>query len=773
MAGLAFLMVLLASYGVSARTVEYDLVIAEEDVNITGKTVRGMTVNGGIPGPVLRFREGDFARIRVRNEMSVPTSIHWHGVLVPPGMDGVPFVNFPPIEPGTTFTYEFPIRQSGTYWYHSHTGLQEQKGVFGAIAIEPKKKASRPKSDHVVIFSDWTDEGTHEVLRTLKRGSDWYSIEKGTAQSIIGAARVGELGPYFVRELMRMPAMDVSDIAYDLFLANGKPQVSFSTPPGQTVRLRIINGSAGSNFLLEYAGGPMTIISADGQDVRPLSVRRLFIAIAETYDVLIDVPSSGAYEFRATSQDGSGHASVWLGSGERHLAPEIPRPDLYHAMGRPTLKRVLALTPQGAAGMPDREVRAGEFDNPEGTGMKAMAGMMKKKMKNMKMMANVPGAAKGEMAMEDKGGSSSRMDKAPPQGAGPRAKLSARRFGRDLRLLASDVASSGELAPDGMDARRPWPPYGRLCSGSPEKATQGGKVREIRLTLDGDMERYVWFINNRPLSESEVIRIRKGERVRFIMINRTMMHHPMHLHGHFFRVKAPGGGCSPLKHTVDVLPMSTTVIEFQADEVGDWFFHCHLLYHLKSGMASVVHYENFKITPHLEKVRPNLYKDGWYSWGRADVMSNMTEGFFLTSNTRSILGAQWEVGWQDVPGVEWEGILSYDRYFNRFLTLFTGLDLLGSGDRSEDTRGVFGLRYLLPLNIETRSWLDTDGGARFVLAKSLVLTPRIVLTGEVQYDTHDKWEGRTRLSYILGKNISLLTQWHSDYGPGAGVQIRF
>ncbi len=771
------MLLVFAAAAASARTVEYDLVIAEEDVNITGRTVRAMTVNGGIPGPVLRFRDGDLARVRVRNEMSVPTSIHWHGVLVPPEMDGVPFVSFPPIEPGTTFTYEFPIRQSGTYWYHSHTGLQEQKGVFGAIVIEGREKGLKTGADHVVIFSDWTDEGTHEVLRTLKRGSEWFSVEKGTAQSILGAARLGELGSYFVRELMRMPAMDVSDIAYDLFLANGRPEVSFDDPPGRTIRLRIVNGSAGSNFLLEYAGGPMTIVSADGQEVRPLAVKRLFIAIAETYDVLVDVSSSGAYEFRATSQDGSGHASVWVGRGVRRPAADIPRPNLYHSMGRPTLKRVLALTPQGAAGMPDRKVRAGVFDRPRGAAMKPMAGMKKVAgMKKMKAMDHGQGGEEGAMAMKGPGpGGGEGMEEQRASSAAAGGRVSARKYGRDFRLLASDVASSGALAPDGMDGRRPWPPYGRLCSKTSAHAVQdsGSDVREIRLTLDGDMERYVWFINNKALSESDVIRIRKGERVRFVMINRTMMHHPMHLHGHFFRVIGPEGGCSPLKHTVDVVPMSTTIIEFDADEVGDWFFHCHLLYHLKSGMANVVHYEDFKLTPQLEKVRPSLYKDGWYSWGRADALSNMTEGFVLTSNTRNILSAQWEVGWQDVPGVEWEGILSYDRYVNRFFTLFTGIDMLGAGDKAEDTRGVFGLRYLLPLNIETRSWLDTDGGARFVLAKSLVLTPRIVLTGEVQYDTHDKWEGRARLSYLFSRSVSFLTQWHSDYGPGAGLELRF
>ena len=300
-----------------AETVRYELTIAQEKITIDAATAEGMTINGGIPGPTLRFREGDTARIQVHNRMSVPTSIHWHGILVPPDMDGVPYISFPPIQPGTTFTYEFPIRQSGTYWYHSHSNLQEQSGVYGAIVIDPRHPHPNTEVDgeHVILFSDWTTEDPHQVMRTLKRGSEWYAIEKGSSQSILGAARMGMLGEYAKRELQRMPAMDIADVAYDYFLANGRPETLINAKGGETLRLRFINGSATTYFYLEYAGGPMTIISADGLAVQPLEQERFLIAVAETYDVLLKVPHSGSYELRATAYDASGYASVWVGNG--------------------------------------------------------------------------------------------------------------------------------------------------------------------------------------------------------------------------------------------------------------------------------------------------------------------------------------------------------------------------------------------------------------------------------------------------------------------------
>ncbi len=775
-----------------AETVAYELTIAQENIIVADASAQAMTINGTIPGPTLRFREGDTARILVHNRMTEPTSIHWHGILVPPNMDGVPYVSFPPIEPGTSFTYEFPIRQSGTYWYHSHSSLQEQSGVYGAIVIEPRHHHRNfdISEDHVILLSDWTAEDPHAVLRTLKRGSEWYVVEKGSGQSILGAARAGKLGDYFNRELQRMPPMDIADVAYDYFLANGQPESTVDAQSGGRLRLRIINGSATTYFHLEFAGGPMTIISADGLDVQPLEQQRFLVAVAETYDVLVTIPHGGAYELRATAHDGSGFASVWLGKGQRFPAPDVPKPDLYQGMGHGSASSVWALTPAGVMGMSDAKVDAGKFDQPGMAGMPMDHGADAKQGNHMatdQAMGHDQHAQIDDHVRHGDHPSNQEPHVTTPAemdqreaghsvhgGAGTQhAERGGRKYAKNFRPFASDVSSMKAVAADGIDSRRPWPPYAQLRAAKPTAFAADKPVHDIRLTLDGDMERYVWFLNNRPLSESDVIRIREGEVVRFILINRTMMHHPMHLHGHFFRVLNGQGDHAPLKHTVDVAPMSTTVIEFYANEFGDWLFHCHLLYHMKSGMSRVIGYKGYQPDPEVAAVQSQLFKDPWYFWGEADVLSNMTEGALTLSDTRNIFQAYWEVGWQNVDQTDWEALLTYDRSFNRFFSILAGVDLLGEGSSTEETRGVFGLRYLMPLNIDTTAWVDTDGGARVIADKEFALTPRLSLIGEVKYDTHDKWEGKAGISYIVTRNFSLLGQWHSEYGWGGGLQVRF
>jgi FtsP/CotA-like multicopper oxidase with cupredoxin domain len=583
-----------------------------------------------------------------------------------------------------------------------------------------------------------------------------------------------------------MPAMDIADVAYDRFLANGQPESSMAAHSGETVRLRIIDGSATTYFHLEFAGGPMRIVSADGLDVEAAELKRFLIGVAETYDVIVQIPASGAYELRATAHDGSGYASVWIGSGKRHPAPDVPKPNLYHSMGHFNLKHIFALTPAGAMGMSDSRVDAGMFDKP---GMMDMGGVH-----GMESMKHGPDSSKMQMGgMEQTSGAGEgdrTHDTGKPMKHSPAATEEmdhgghsmpmpaqhsriGKKYGTDFSFLAADVSASKNLAIDGMDPGRPWPPYAKLRSVKPTAFAAGKPVRDIRLTLDGDMERYVWLLNKKPLSESDSIRIRAGEVARFVMINRTMMHHPMHLHGHFFRVVNGQGDHAPLKHTVDVAPMSTTVIEFDANEVGDWFFHCHLLYHMKSGMSRMVHYEDFTIDPQLAAIRPNLYKDSWYFWGQADILSNMTEGFLTLSNTRNILTAEWEAGWREVDDTEWEGILTWSRYINRFSSIFAGADFLGEEDELDKTRGVLGFHYLLPLNVESRAWVDSDGGARISVDKDFELTPRLVLFGEAEYDTHDLWEGSAGLNYTICKNFSLIALWHSEFDWGGGAQIRF
>jgi len=764
----ALLLVVFGSSPLVAATVEYNLTIAEKEVNFTGKVRHAIAVNGSIPAPTLTFHEGDLARIHVTNALDVPSSIHWHGLLLPNRMDGVPFVTFPPIQPGATFDYEFPIRQKGTYWYHSHTKLQEQKGLYGAIRILPRQGKVKGDLDRTVVLSDWMDGSPHEALRWLKRGSEWPALERGTSQSVFGAIRAGKLGDYWKRELLRMPPMDLSDLAYDRFLANGEAEHQIPAKPGELVRVRIVDGSASTFFHLQFAGGPLKIVSADGQDVQPLEKPRLLIGVAETYDVLVGVPGQGAYELRATAHDSSAWASIWIGDGVKHPAPDVPHANLYNAMGKLTFENIFALTPGGTMGMPDREVKAGKFDKPG-----LMGGMMT-------MQEMMGGGMKPGMKMDgmddmpmDEGMKGMAMNQAAP--ADPH---NGKKHTWDFLPLGPDVSSRKPLTMDGM-AERPGPPYEELRSTKNTSLAPNRPVREVRLTLEGDMERYVWSLNNKTLYASDSIKIRKGETVRFIMINRSMMHHPMHLHGHFFRVINGQGNYSPLKHTVDVAPMKTTVIEFAAEEVGDWFFHCHLLYHLDSGMARVVHYEGFEPYPDTEAIRGNLYRDPFYFWGVADVMSNMTQGHLELSNAQNIFRLEWEDGWQNVPGAELETTFLYERYFNRFFRLIAGVDAFDSISgrpaefESESIRGVFGFMYKLPLNIDLTVWGDTGGGARVQISKDIPLTPRLSIGGEVRYDTHEKWEERVHLDYILTREISLIGQWHSEYGWGGGLRVRF
>ena len=654
---------------VFAGIVEYDLDINFKTINISGKSSKAMAINNSIPGPTLRFREGDTARISIKNSMNVETSIHWHGLLLPYRQDGVPYLTNPPIEPGKTNVFEFPIKQSGTYWFHSHTGLQEQRGVYGSIVITPKE-GERVSSDQdkVIVLSDWTDENPDEVLRTLKSGNDFYSIKKGTMQNLFGAAKRNALSDMAKRSSMRMPPMDISDVAYDAFLVNGKKEMEIPAKSGEKVRLRFINSATASYFYLQFAGGPVEIVSADGKDVQPVKVDRLLMAIAETYDLIVTVPKNGSYEFRATAQDGSGHSSIFIGNGKRIFAPNVPKPNLYK---------------------------------------------MKMSMKK---------------SMDKKMG----MGTMPPMN------------------------------------QRPSSPYKKLRSIGKSILPKQNPKREIVLTLTGDMERYIWSMDGETLSADNMIRIRHGENVRIVLINKTMMHHPMHLHGHFFRVINGQGDYSPLKHTVDVPPLATQVIEFEANEYNDWFFHCHILYHAKSGMARVVSYEDTELDLDLKKIRHNLYKDTWYGNTIGTAQSHMTDGLAVLSNSKNILSTTWQVGWQRVDKTDFDVELAYDRYFNRFLNLYAGINLV-----NEYERGIFGIRYLLPFNIESTFRIDSAGELRIELGQSLQLTDRIMVFGNVEYDTESREEWLLGGKYILSKNVSMIGQYHSDFGAGAGIEFRY
>lgn len=657
----------------SGPVVEYDLTIAEQHIRSAGKTLTALSINGSIPGPVLRFREGDVARIRVHNRLPKgETSIHWHGLLLPNEQDGVPHVTTPPIPSGSSHTFQFELRHSGTYWYHSHTGLQEQMGVYGAIVVTPREgepvKADR---DEVLVLSDWTNVHPNEVMRMLVRGSEYFGLKRGNAQSITGAIRDGRLGDYFRREWDRMLPMDLSDVGYDAFWMNGKPQLRFGGKPGERIRFRIVNASAATYWYLHSSAGPMTIVAADGPAVEPVKVDRFLMVIAETYDVIVTVPASGEYELRATAQDGSGHASAFFGSGMLHPASDPPKADLYQ----------------------------------------------------MDEMVS--------LSLEE-------------QEDDPRASLKLPRPGSPYRVLRAP-----------QDTTLP----------------QHLPRRKITLHLTGDMDRYVWSFDGKTMAKEPYIMIKKGEIIELELINDSMMHHPIHLHGHFFRLMMGQSSRSPLKHTVDVPPMSKRVVEFEANEEKDWLLHCHILYHMMSGMGRVFRYEaDGKMEGHAAGLGEHAH-DMSYIWGTASIQSHMSEGLIQWMNPKNDVLLGWETGWGNVETTEYEIDLLYQRYFNANFQAFAGARFTNHEDAEH--RAVAGIQYRLPLFAWATASVDSEGDARFTLAKSFQITPRLAAFGEVQYDTNTEWEWSAGADYTLTRHVSIIAQYHAEYGFGAGLQLRF
>ncbi len=678
----------------AGRVVEYDLHIREQTVSPAGRPVRGLTINGGIPGPTLRFREGDWARIRVHNHLSKEeTSTHWHGLLLPNEQDGVPHITTPPILPGRSHTFEFQLRHSGTYWYHSHTHLQEQSGVYGALVVEPRGGEPVPADrEQVLVLSDWTNYDPHEVMRLLMRGSDYFGLMRRNAQSILGAWRSGHLKDYFQREWDRMMPMDVSDVGYHGFLVNGQRRTRIEGRPGERVRLRLVNAAASTYFFPHSSAGPMTIVAADGPPVEPVQVDRFLMAIAETYDVIITIPRSGQYELRFTAQDGSGYASAYFGSGALTPASDPPRPNLYH------MNEMLRL------------------------------------------------------ALEE-------------QKEDPRASLNLPRPGSPYRLLRAPLATT---LPSHLPRRR------------------------ITLHLTGDMSRYIWGFDGKTIAQQPYIHIRKGEVIELELINDSMMHHPIHLHGHFFRLLMGQGTRSPLKHTVDVPPMSRRLVEFEANEEKDWMFHCHILYHMMSGMARVFRYENSAAAAPGHEQAPREEEpsampaghglqhtaglgehshDMAHLWGAASIQSHMSEGLLTWMNPQNDLLLSWEIGWERVDKTEYEVDALYQRYFNLNFQAFAGYRFTNHDDA--ENRALAGINYRLPLMIWLNASLDSEGDARVTLSKAFQVSSRLAVWGEVFYDTHSEWEWTAGADYTLTRHASLTAQYHSDYGLGAGLLIRF
>ena len=736
---------------------EYTLTIKEEMVNKTGKETKGMTINGTIPGPILEFTEGEYAVIYVKNEMSVETSIHWHGMLLPNFMDGVPYLTTPPIKAGTTFKYEFPIRQSGTYWYHSHTMLQEQSGVIGSLLIHPKEETLDYEHDLVLMLSDWTNEKPTAVMRNLKRGNEWYQMKKGTSTPLNKVIARGAFGAQLNFWRQRMGGADIADVYYPAFLINGEESVEYSDyKPGEKVRLRIINGSGSSQFWMTFGGDAPFLVSADGNNVIPVKHSKTFIATAETYDFIITIPQTGKIELRTMVQDGSGTTTAYFGSGKTLPAEVISKPDkikMMQQMAKMDMK-------MGAHSIKFRPKKDERYE------MKKKYGMQMDDMEAMEM----PKDAESEEHLNH---SKTEMDST-----------------KTKEGMEMDHSKMDHSKMEGMDM---FSEYNYDYLKSPEKTTydQGLPVKEILLNLTGNMQRYIWSMNGVPLSEADNIEIKGNEITRITFNNLTMMHHPMHLHGHFFRVISKNGDYSPLKHTVNVAPMQEITIEFSGndgDEHGDWFLHCHILYHMMSGMSRVVSYDTPR-DPRMAKYPiKNLMKeaDQFYVWSTLDVASHMAAFNFVASNIRNQFNVAAEYGWNENLETE----VTYERYLHDYFRVFGGVklenDVRGSMDEVTPT-AIAGIRFLTPYLFNLEVNIDNRVRPEISLSREILIFPRTAIFGKYKYQADFGWvedlpEGddfaeeiiwSAGVEYFLSRDFSISVSYDNRFGAGGGLSLRF
>ena len=777
---------------------EHTITLREATVNKAGKNVMGMTVNGTIPGPTLEFTEGEYAVIYVKNEMSEETSVHWHGLLLPNFYDGVPYLTTPPIEPGHTQKYEFPIKQSGTYWYHSHTMLQEQSGVYGSIVIHPKEQLLEYDKELVLMLSDWTNEKPMNVLRNLKRGNEWYGIRKGTATPLNRVIKRGAMGAQLNFWRQRMEGADIADVYYPAFLINGEESIEYPEfKPGEKVRLRIIDGGASTSFWMTFGGGDPLLISADGLDVVPVKKNKTFIGIAETYDFIVTIPEKGKIEFRITAQDGSGTASAFLGTGDVLPAEIVPRPDkigMMQKMAKMDMKmgaHALKYRPKKDERYKMKEEYGMQMDKMQGMDMgnsemkdDDMKNMDHSKMQGMEMKKDSIKQDKMEgMKMDDMN-----MEMPKDTTAIDHTKMKGMAMNMQKDTIRMDTMAGMKM--EGMDL---FAEYNYDYLKSPEITTydKDVPVKEILLNLTGNMNRYIWSMNGVPLSEADKIKINNREVTRIIFNNLTMMHHPMHLHGHFFRVLNENGEYSPLKHTVNVPPMQKVTIQFygnNGDEYGDWFFHCHILYHMMGGMARVVSYD----TPRDPRMKgypvSNLIAETnkYYTWGMVDAASHTTALNIISSNIRNQFNASFEYGWNK----NLEAEATYEYYLHDYLRVFGGVNIENETRKSLDqfkTTAVVGVRYLTPYLFALDARIDNELRPRIGLGRSIMLFPRFSVFGYYEYqidlgfvndlpankDFTSETVWSAGAEYFLSRNVSLMGSYDNRFGGGGGLSVRF
>lgn len=749
---------------VPPQTVRYDLYIKDTTVTFGKKKKRAIAVNGQIPMPTLTFTEGDTAEIYVHNEMNEETSLHWHGLFLPNQYDGVPNLTQMPIKAHSTYLYKFPIRQHGTHWYHSHTELQEQIGMYGAFIMNKRKEWDIPTLP--VIISEWSDMKPEEIHRSLHNATDWFAIKKGTTQSYSEAIKSGHLKTKLTNEWKRMNAMDVSDVYYDNFLINGKnqnEQPQFKA--GHKVRLRIANAGASDYFWLTYAGGKITVVATDGNDVEPVEVDRLIIAVSETYDVVVTIPENKSYEFLITPEDRTKSASLWLGSGEKVPAAKLPK--LKYFAGMKMMNDMMDMKgnmiEMNGMLMQNQVMDMNTVMYPEITGPE-----------------NPKDTMDSNKKMKDHAGNQMQMNNGEHSMAG-----------MDMDYNSTDIITLN---------------YGMLKA-TDKTTLPEGPLKELKFDLTGNMNRYVWSLDNKVVSETDKILIKKGENVRIILFNNSMMRHPMHLHGHDFRVLNGQKEYAPMKNIIDIMPMERDTIEFAASENGgDWFFHCHILYHMMSGMGRILRYENSPANPEIPNpklAQRKLYADDrmFHFMARVGIENNGSDGEAMFANTRWKLSTMWHLGYHDMHGYEsetmvgrylgrmqwWYPYIGFDYHYkkegpaskNVFDFMNSPKNIFGNeeknwfGQKSNKNHRqtvMAGIAYTLPMLFIADARIDGDGKFRFQFSREDVpITKRLRFSIMINTDK----EYMAGFRYITTKYISLSTHYDSDMGLGAGITFTY
>lgn len=555
---------------------EIQLTVAETPISFTGAMRMATTINGSLPAPTLRLREGDTVTVRVTNRLPVATSIHWHGIILPYQMDGVPGISFAGIAPGETFTYRFQLRQSGTYWYHSHSGHQEQSGMYGAIIVEPRRGENiRADRDYVVQLSDWTDEDPERIFAKLKAQSDYYNYNKPTVGDFLrDSSAMGLAAAWDKRKMwneMRMNPTDLADLsgATYTYLMNGTTPAGNWTGlfrPGERIRLRFINGAANTFYDVRIPGTKMTVVQSDGVNVEPVSVDEFRFGPGETYDVLVD-PKDDACTIFAQSMDRSGFARGTLAVGAGLAAP-VPRLDPVEWLSMGDMMGSMDHGAMGHSGM------SGMTHEMPGMDHSAMP-MAHDTSHDMDHMDH------GGMAMDHSQHSMAANPLARPS---PTVRHARTEYGPSTDMRVDMPRTS--LDDPGVGLRH----NGRRVLTLADLATVGGPLdargaeREIELHLTGNMERYTWSFDGLEFGRSTPVHFRHGERVRVILQNDTMMTHPMHMHGLWSELETAEGRFQARRHTIPVQPAQRLSFLVTADALGRWAWHCHLMFHMHAGM---------------------------------------------------------------------------------------------------------------------------------------------------------------------------------------------